>query len=42
MSEERPVLLAQGGVDRLRELRDALRAAGVPAELVRPPGPGGG
>lgn len=41
MSEEtRPgmVVLAQGGVDHLRELQRFLSARGVDTELVKPPG----
>ena len=37
-----PVVVARGNLRDLVELREVLRSAGLRAELIRPPGRGGG
>ncbi|MEZ5977306.1 MAG: hypothetical protein R3F34_03710 [Planctomycetota bacterium] len=32
------IFVAQGGFQRLREMRRTLAATGIPAEIVQPPG----
>lgn len=37
-----PAVIARGNLRDLVEMRDVLRSAGIHAELIRPPGRGGG
>jgi hypothetical protein len=34
---EEPAIVAQGGMEHLRELRDHLLALGIRSQMVRPP-----
>lgn len=41
MTAPAPIVVSQGGLDRMKELRAWLGRAGIDAQLMRPPGKSG-